>query len=484
MYVVFSSELINLTFLIFNTHLSQNQGMATPSGKRKNKRILWWTTTILLAVMTYGAFTINSLLPIVTGYPAKYLCSAVFISNRKQADVEALDLYFSLLKYTHNKVNFQDSTVTSSFLWKKSKAIYRKGFGSTLLRDTDETTLRKLKFPALESIKYNQDTVAWPMGNLLPDMNTGIDKVKLAEITKKLIQDNGYGGNAFALIVLHKGIPVAESYKPEFNLKTRFQSWSMAKSFTNALVGIMVNEGRLNILKPVDINEWQNDDRRQITLNNLMQMQSGLQWNEDYGTRSDVTAMLYCEYDFARYTFNRLLGSPAGSAWMYSSGSANVISYIMRKTFNNDAQYYSFADTALFHKIGISDAVFEVDPSGTLVGSSYLYATARDYARFGLLYLRDGIFNGERILPEGWVKYTTTPATHSKGLYGSLFWVNSTKYYPSAPSDMYSCNGHEGQRIFIIPSKELVAVVLGYSPKPHHVMNFDALLADILKTLP
>ena len=457
--------------------------MANSSAKRKNKRILWWTTAVLLVGMTFGAFYINSLIPIITGYPAKYLCSAVFISNRTQADVEALDLHFSFLKYTKNKVNFQDSSVTSSFLWGKSKAIYRKGFGSTLLRGTDETTLRNIKFPQLEVTKYNQDTVAWPMGNLIPDKNTGIDKMKLVEITKKLIIDNGYGGNAFAFIVLHKGIPVAESYKPEFNAKTRFQSWSIAKSFTNAIVGIMVNEGKLNILKPVNLPEWQNDDRRQITISQLMQMQSGLQWNEDYGTRSDVTVMLYCENDFARYTFNRLLDSPTGSTWNYSSGSANVINYIMRKTMNNDAQYYSFAHSALFNKIGIRNAVFEVDPSGTQVGSSYIYATARDYARFGLLYLQDGIFNGERILPEGWVKYSTTPATHSNGLYGSLFWLNRAKYYPSAPEDMYSCNGYDGQRIFIIPSKDLVVVVLGYSPKFNNVMNFDTLLADILKTI-
>ncbi|HAH23679.1 MAG TPA: hypothetical protein DCL77_07970 [Prolixibacteraceae bacterium] len=458
--------------------------MATSSGKGKNKRIVWWTTAVLLMTMTFGAFYINSLLPIVTGYPAKYICSAVFISNRTQADVEALDLHFSLIKYTKNKINFQDSSVTSSFLWGSSKAIYRKGFGSTLLRGTHETTLRNIHFQYLEPIKYNQDTIAWPMGNRLLNSNTGIDQVKLTQVTHKLITENGYGGHAFAFMVIHKGIPVAESYRPEFNPKTRFLSWSMAKSFTNALVGIMVNEGKLNILEPVNLPEWNNDDRRQITLNHLMQMQSGLQWNEDYGTRSDVTVMLYCEKDFARYTFNRLLQFPTGTFWNYSSGSANVINYVIRKTLNNDSLYYSFANSALFNKIGMGDAVFEVDPSGTQVGSSYIYATARDYARFGLLYLQDGIFNGQRILPEGWVKYTTTPASHSKGEYGSLFWLNSAKHYPSAPQDMYSCNGHDGQRIFIIPSKELVVVVLGYSPRLGDAMNFDALLADILKTLP
>lgn len=257
----------------------------------------------------------------------------------------------------------------------------------------------------------------------------------------------------------------------------------MAKSFTNTLAGIMVKEGKWNINQPVNIPEWKNDERKNITINNLMQMQSGLQWNEDYGNRSDVTLMLYHENNFARYTYERPLEFPIGSKWYYSSGSANVVNYLIRKTIDDDKEYYQFAQSRLFNKIGMPDAVFEVDASGTQVGSSYIYATVRDYARYGMLNLQDGVFNGERILPEGWVKYSTTPALDSKGEYGSLFWLNKSKKFPSAPEDMYSCNGHDGQRIFIIPSKELIVVVLGYSPKPNRVMNFDGLLGDILGTI-
>jgi CubicO group peptidase (beta-lactamase class C family) len=357
--------------------------------------------------------------------------------------------------------------------------MYRKGFGATLLRGISEENLRKIKFPEFKS-NYNQDTIAWPMGNRMPKKSTNIDTVKLAEITEKLMDDEAYNGHAFAFIVVHKGIPVAEAYQPQFNAKTRFQSWSMAKSFTNTLAGIMVKEGKWNINQPVNIPEWKNDERKNITINNLMQMQSGLQWNEDYGNRSDVTLMLYHENNFARYTYERPLEFPIGSKWYYSSGSANVVNYLIRKTIDVDKEYYQFAQSRLFNKIGMPDAVFEVDASGTQVGSSYIYATVRDYARYGMLNLQDGVFNGERILPEGWVKYSTTPALDSKGEYGSLFWLNKSKKFPSAPEDMYSCNGHDGQRIFIIPSKELVIVILGYSPKPDRVMNFDGLLGDIL----
>jgi len=284
-------------------------------------------------------------------------------------------------------------------------------------------------------------------------------------------------------MVLHKGIPVAEAYKPQFNMHTRFLSWSIAKSFTNALVGILVRQGRIDINKPLEIDEWKNDERSSITLNDLMQMQSGLKWNEDYGNRSDVTLMLHCEKDMAQFAYEKPEDQPEGKKWYYSSGSANIISYGIRKAVGNDSVYYQIADNELFNKTGMPDAVFEVDPTGTMVGSSYLYATARDYARFALLYLNDGVFNGERILPEGWVKYTVTPASASGGQYGSLFWLNRNKSLPSAPEDMYSCQGHDGQRIFILPSQDLAIIIFGYSPTSRGGMDFDSLIRDILNTI-
>ena len=317
----------------------------------------------------------------------------------------------------------------------------------------------------------------------MPGKNTGIDTIKLAEISKRLINDNAYKGNAFAFIVLHKGIPVAESYKPQFNQKTRLLSWSMAKSFINAMVGILVKQGRLDIFKPAGVDEWKQDERSKITLNDLMQMQSGLKWNEDYGNRSDVTLMLHCENDMGHFALERPGAYPAGTHWYYSSGSTNIICKLIRKQFISDSAYYVFANYQLFNKIGMPDAILEVDPSGTRVGSSYLYATARDYARFGLLYLNDGVFNGERILPEGWIKYTTTAASASNGIYGSFFWLNRSKRLPSAPEDMFGCDGHDGQHIYILPSQELVVVILGYSPTSKGGMDIDRLLKDILGTL-
>jgi len=450
---------------------------------RSKKRVLYVVLTFLGVVILGGCIYLNTLLPIITGFAAKNLCSAVFVSGRQPTEVENTDLNFSFISYTKNNVNYNDKSVTSRFLWRKSKAIYRDGFGVTLIRDIKESTLRKERYPLSVQAGYSKDTIAWPLGDIIPNCITGIDLSELDLIARKLVSENAYNGNAFAFMVLHKGIPVAEAYKPQFNSETRFLSWSMAKSFTNALIGILVRQGKLDINKPVGIEEWQGDERSKITINDLMQMQSGLSWNEDYGNRSSVNVMLHCEGDMARYSLEQPSEHPAGKFWYYSSGTTNIVNWLISKQFSNDSMYYQFPYSELFYKTGITDAVFEVDPAGTRIGSSYLYATARDYARFGLLYQNDGVFNGERILPEGWVKYTTSEASASNGEYGSFFWLNKQSKLPSAPKDMYMCVGHDGQRIFILPSQELIVVVLGYSPRSKGDMDFDRLLKDILRTI-
>ena len=455
--------------------------MTYPKKPNTGRKILLGFLTIFLLAITGGAVFLSTLLPIITGYAAKNMGSAVFVQGRTPEEVDSTDLNFSFIKFTKNKVDLNDSSVTSRFLWGRSKAIDRDEFGVTLVRKTKERNLRGTLFPQIPEPCYSKDTISWPLGDLLPDSLTGINHEALASISKKLVEKNGYGGNVFAFMVLHKGIPVAEAYKPQFNKDTRFLSWSMAKSVMNALVGVLVKEDGIDINKPTGLEEWKDDERSKITLNDLMQMQSGLEWNEDYGSRSDVNVMLFCRSDMAAYVRDQKLQHPAGTNWVYSSGSSNVVSYIIRKHFGDDSVYYAFPYSHLFIKIGITDAVLEVDPSGTFIGSSYLYATARDYARFALLYQQDGVFNGERIFPEGWVKYTREPAKASNGEYGSLFWLHGQGEVPSAPEDLYMCMGHDGQRIFIIPSKELIVVVLGYSPRG--TLDFNALVEDILGTI-
>jgi CubicO group peptidase (beta-lactamase class C family) len=283
--------------------------------------------------------------------------------------------------------------------------------------------------------------------------------------------------------VLHDGAIVAERYRQGITADTRLLSWSMGKSFTNALVGLMAGDGLVDIHAPMDIPEWQGDGRAAITLSDLMQMQSGLEWNENYGNRSDVNLMLHREEDMGLFALSKPLMAKPGTHWYYSSGSTNIVMRYLRGKFASDAAFLAYLRSRLFEPLGIRNACFEPDMSGTPVGSSYLYVTARDYARFGQLYLDDGLAGPARILPEGWVDYTRTPASASQGGYGAFFWLNRNRTCPDAPADMFSCQGHDGQEIYIIPSKKLVVVVLGYSPKPDRVIDFNALLRDIIAKL-
>jgi CubicO group peptidase (beta-lactamase class C family) len=371
--------------------------------------------------------------------------------------------------------------VTSRFLWAKSVAAYREGYGVTLLRgkNVDAFLAEKYPLPA-------EGPVPEPVEGSAPICLAPGDSAlcaRLEPIAKALVDDHAYNGTPFAFVVLHEGKIVAERYREGLSADTKLLSWSMAKSFTNALAGIMYGDDLVDIFAPTGIPEWQGDARKDITLNDLMQMQSGLAWNEDYGNRSDVNLMLHRETDMAQYAIDKPLEHEPGTFWYYSSGSTNIVMRHLRGKFASDKEFLAYYRERLFAPLGIRNAVFEPDMSGTPVGSSYLYITARDFARFGQLYLDDGCVGGQRILPEGWVEYTTTPASDSKDGYGAFFWLNKDKFWPDIPEDMFNCQGHDGQEVFIIPSKDLVVVVLGYSPKPDRVIDWNALVRDIIAEL-
>ena len=440
---------------------------------KNNKTLLRAILGVLGAAVIGGCLYLNTLMPIITGYAAKNLASAVFVSGRDAADVQALDLHFSFIQYTRNKVDMEQRTVTSRFLWSKSVAVYREGYGITLLRGKKVDQLKADAFPLEAPAPIPERLVPGD-----PEL-----AARLEPIAKALVDDHAYNGTPFAFVVLHKGQVVAERYREGMGPDTRLLSWSMAKSFTNALVGIMQKDGLLDIHAPMAIPEWQNDGRKAITLSDVMQMQSGLQWNENYGNRSDVNLMLHREKDMGLYAQSKPLEHDPGTFWYYSSGSTNLVMRYLRGLFPSQEAFLRYIQERLFAPLGIWNACFEPDMSGTPVGSSYLYVTARDYARFGQLFLDDGCVGEERILPEGWVTYTTTPASASEGGYGAFFWLNRNHVQPDAPEDTFSCQGHDGQEIFIIPSKELVVVILGYSPKPHRVIDFNGVLRDIIAAL-
>jgi CubicO group peptidase (beta-lactamase class C family) len=257
--------------------------------------------------------------------------------------------------------------------------------------------------------------------------------------------------------------------------------WSMTKSVTAALTGMLAGEGLVHIDSPAGIPEWQalGDQRRFITLNHLLQMSSGLEYSEVYtaGSMSDVILMLYTTGDTAAYTLNKPLAQQPGTQFYYSSGTTNIISRINRKLFTNHQSYFNFPQERFFSKLGMRSAVMETDASGTFVGSSYMYATPRDWAKIGLLYMQDGLWNGEQILPEGWVDYSLTPAeSTAQGNYGAQIWLNAgsavdpaDRPMPQFPANMFYLSGFEGQNVVMLPDQELIVVRMGVTtrgPRP------------------
>lgn len=446
----------------------------------KTRRII---IGVLVIVLLGAYFYLSPLLPIITGYSAKNLSSGVFVANRTQEAMEQTDLNFSFIKMSKNKVDEDMKEVSSRFLWHRSTSVYIEGYGCTLVNDYSKDEILKRNYPNAPVIPENTDTIDWPMGNRMTDsIPPGVNMDALNTTLEQAFADTLPYKGTFAVMVVYKGQPLAERYAPGLSANNKFLSWSMAKSFTNALTGMLVKDGRLDINEPIALEAWQNDERRNITINHLMHMNSGLEWNENYGNSSNVNNMLHKEGDMARYAYEKPAEFTPDSIWEYSSGSTNIVSYLLRKTIGNDALYHAFPRERLFNKIGMTSAVFELDASGTFVGSSYLYATMRDYARFGMLYLNKGNWMGEQLLPDNWVDYTTTVANGSDGQYGAFFWLNqSGKDYPDVPRDMYCCRGHDGQYIYIIPSKELVVVRTGFSKKGE--FDYNSFLSGIVNAV-
>ena len=269
-----------------------------------------------------------------------------------------------------------------------------------------------------------------------------------------------------AVVVQHRGDVVAEAYADGVTAGTTLISWSMAKSITHALVGMAQMDGLLDVRATTGIAHWQNDDRKHITLQHLLEMRSGLAWIEDYveGNESDVIEMLFGagKDDHAAYAINQQLSSTPGSEWYYSSGTTNIISRLLGDALGDKNSSHdktqSFMQTRLFDAIGMASATAQFDLVGTFVGSSYVYATARDFAKFGELYLRDGIWDNKRVLPSGWVDHaraqTVIDDETGQG-YGAHWWTQ-----PGEPRSLIA-SGYEGQQIFVLPERDLVIVRLG-----------------------
>lgn len=330
-------------------------------------------------------------------------------------------------------------------------------------------------------------TVAWPE-NKQPAVETVLERAFTGKQPPALERLK-------AVVVVHHGAIAAERYAAGIVHDTRLQSWSMAKSFLHAALGLAIHNHRINPDTRAPVPEWQkpNDPRRAITIRHLAQMTDGLEFKEDYGDpQAEVMQMLFGEGrgDVGRSAAKASLGTQPGMRWSYSSGSANILSRILRDRLGGRDAYRAHLQNELFAPLGIKSAIPEFDASGTWIGSSYLHATARDFARFGLLYLRGGIWEGRQLIPADWVNAARTPTAASNGLYGALFWLNTIDratgepaVTPLLPTDTFFARGFGGQLITIIPSRDTVIVTLNaaYTEDGSPIVK---LLSDTLNALP
>jgi CubicO group peptidase (beta-lactamase class C family) len=322
-------------------------------------------------------------------------------------------------------------------------------------------------------------TEEWVAGGLPP----GVD---LAPLLDEAFDEGGPIAPTFAVLVVRAGGVVAERYggalehwgRPPTPVgpETPLLSWSMAKSVLHAVVGLLVSDGRLDLDAPADVPEWSApaDPRHAITLRQLLAMRDGLDFVEDYvdDRVSDVIEMLYGagQSDTAHFAADRPLAAPPGTRFNYSSGTSNIISGIVARTVGPGEPYARFLHGRLFGPLGMRSADPEFDEAGTWVASSSLHATARDYARFGLLYLRDGVWDGMRILPPGWVDYGRTMVSidPEDAPYGAHWWgVPGDTLEHLDPLGTFRASGYEGQTITLCPGLDLVVVRLGKTPFEH-----------------
>lgn len=439
------------------------------------RRVAWLAVGVLLLA---GGVYVVRVASILAAYKAKMLCSEVLLAHRDPravlTELEVDDL--APLRYVSASVDSSARIAKASVAGLiRHEAGYRDQRGCVLQFGSSQTGT------ASSAPDQSQSDDA-----LRGDVNHALDPV----LERAFAEPNPERPRRTrAVVVVQNGRIVAERYAPGFTPETPLIGWSMTKTVINALVGILVKDGRLAVNRPAPVPEWQSagDPRRAITLDQLLRMSSGLEFDESaWNPVSDVTVMLLGRPDAGRYAARKSLAAAPGTVWQYSSGTTNIISRALRAVINDDAMYAEFPHRALFDRIGMSSALIETDASGAFIGSSFGYATARDWARLGMLYVNDGMWNGQRILPEGWVAYTRSPAPADPlEHYGAHVWLKVADEYSGdavLPADAFHAIGHAGQFVTMIPSANLVVVRLGLTRYPD-AWDHTAFVRDVLMAL-
>ncbi|MFH6986569.1 serine hydrolase domain-containing protein [Flavobacterium collinsii] len=443
------------------------------------KKFLKLLVLVLVLAFLYFGFTTYPKLDLISGFSAKSVASGHFIDYRSKELIEKTDNDINMITLATNTINDAEKFATSTvYGLKERKAIYREGLGAILIND-DFDVSKPYLLPKRTKLVNN---LPFPYGNNEPkdSVFSNVDYSKL----KKAIDDSfdkngGKAKRTRAVVVLYKDKLIAEKYDTGFNKDSKILGWSMTKSITSSAFGVLARQRKIDIYKPAPIAEWQNDDRKIITINDLLHMNSGLEWEEDYTKICDATEMLFQAEDMGKVQMDKPAKFKPNTHWYYSSGTTNLLSRILRNQFKTQQEYLDFWYSAVIDKIGMNSMIVEQDMSGIFVGSSYAWATARDWSKFGLLYLHKGNWNGEQVLDESWVKYTATPTNTSKGAYGAQFWLNAGGKFLDVPRDMFYCSGYQGQMVAIIPSLDMVIVRMGLKEEDQG-FDFNGFLKGII----
>lgn len=406
------------------------------------------------------------------GYAAKVACSAVFLGGRALDDVRREELArFWILDVAIDRE--RRTATASAFGVIAATARYRDGLGATPVHDDARVlTPSELAPPA---VAPRNASAPWPDGDATDDSALSVEqrtRLRDAVDAAFLESDPAHPRRTRAVVVVHRDRLVAERTAPGFARDAPQHGWSMSKTVLASLFGVLAHAQQIDLIARAPLASWRDasDGRERITTEHLLRMTSGLEFTEDYeDPDSDALRMLFLSDDMAAHAASRALVAEPGTRWAYSSGTSLILARVLRDVVG-DAAITSFARDALFAPLGMRTARFEFDASGTPMASSFVWASPRDWARLGLLWRHDGVWNGARILADGFVRLATTPTPQaSEGRFGAHVWLNAgdalgDRVFPELPPDTFWAAGFDGQYLFVVPSREAVIVRLGQTP--------------------
>ena len=425
---------------------------------------------------------------IASGMVSHTLCTNVLMLGRSQAAVEATDLNVLQRKFATSTVNKKEKTVTATFgfgpFGNSSISVYRPGCGCGVAGDFSIDEIKQQSNLRYKELSNNTQQAWQPINDTLAGVNyAALNKIVNGafEETATAIEDTK---NTRAVLVHYKGNLIAEKYGDGFHGELPLRGMSMTKSIISALAGVLAHQGKLEVSKTTGLPAYEQatDARKDITIDQILKMTAGYDYNEAYESdpRNLLNTMLMTQGDMADFADDVPLRATPGETWDYQTVHSVLLSKIVRNHAGSFEEYMKLVHEEFFDRVGMHHSFLQADATGTFIGGAFAYASPRDWMRFGLLYLNDGLNeNGERVLADGWVKYTNTPSAASlknRG-YGAQFWLNAktnNQWIPNAPEDMFAAKGHYGQYVVIVPSMELVIVRLGqtYNTKAFDVDEF------------